>query len=515
MSRKNKRKIENNTQTTKDAFNYSEQANDIIQEYERSQRPQNRFNNFKLPTKNDSLNIAKDSEMTSDSMPINNFDFNSFEKINKTLINSWFLGYQEYSILSQNGLIQNIIQTYAQECVREWIEINSVSTSGNKDKKDKINKLNAAFEKFNVRTHIKNAVELMIGMGGCKIYPKIRGDDSTEGGVELELPFFSKEKMGKGDLLYFKVIEPLYAVPTIFNATNPLADDFYVPSMWNVLGKQINSSRLLHFSYNYVPTLLKPVYYFNGMPLVQLCLEYLMGFESVRQNIVGISGRYNVNIFKTNMNALLNYKSGSTFQNGQDPLTRLKLAQALMTNFSIFALSNDKESPEEWQQFNMAIAGLDAILSQNAELICACTRTPAIKLFGTSPKGFNSTGDTEVRIFYDLIKSFQMSNIMPNLQKMFELIQINEFGEIDDDLIICFKPLWSESSTEKSKIQVDKMSINIAYQEKGILSTREIRDSLNKDQDSGYSDLTEYVDEDENEYEDENDNEEEILWKDK
>lgn len=302
--------------------------------------------------------------------------------------------------------------------------------------------------------------------------------------------------MKKGDLLYLKVIEPLYVTPVEFNATNPLMEDFYVPKIWTVLTTPMHASRLCHFSYNYVPTLLKPIYWFNGMPLVQLCLDYIMGFESVRQNVVGVAGRYNINIFKTNMEALLNYQDGVTYQNGQDTLTRLKLAQALMSNFSIFALSNDAASPEEWQQFNMTIAGLDNLLNQNAELICAVTRIPAIKLFGTSPKGFNSTGENELRIYYDLIRSMQMTVLQTPLQQTFELIQMNEFGEIDPDLKIDFKPLWTPSALEMSQIQSIKKDINIAYAQETILTAEEIRKNLNEDPDSGYSDLSENFEED-------------------
>lgn len=461
-------------------------AQELIDQYDKTMRPPNRFDKFQTP---DQPNLAKDNSLTNDALPVNCYNFSPFAKINNTLGNSWFLGYQEYSLLSQNGIIQNIIQSYAQDCVREWIDIKSISAK-KEDKSDKIRILNEAFERFKVRDKFKNAMELTVGMGGCKIYPKIKGDDSTEDGIELTTEFF-KEKMGKGDLLYLKVIEPLYATPIKFNATNPLLEDYYVPSEWAILSTPIHASRLCHFAYNYVPTLLKPVYWFNGMPLVQLCLDYIMGFETVRQNVVGVSGRYNINVLKTNMDALLDYSAGTTFQSGQSATDRLKLAQMLQNNFSIFAISNDPASPEEWQQFNMTIAGLDALLNQNAELVCAVARIPAIKLFGTSPKGFNATGANELRIFYDLIRSVQMSCMQTPLQQVFELIQMNEFGKIDSDLQIHFKPLWTETAVEASQIQLNKMSINTAYVAGGILAVEEVRQSLNADPQSGYSDLAE------------------------
>ena len=504
-ARRKEERAKNREQENKQKFReykFSPFAQDLINQHTAQNNPPNRFKNFKMPEAIDpKMAFDAGGKMTNDSMPINNVNFNTYAKINKTLLNSWFMGYQEYSLLSQNGIIQNIIQTYAQESVREWVEIKSISKDKLKDNSDKIRKINDRFKQLGVREKFRHAMEQTIMFGGCKIYPKLKGDDSTEGGNELEMPFY-KEKMGKGDLLYLKVIEPSYATPLEFNASDPLKEDYYIPKNYTILTTIVHQSRLCHFVYNEVPTLLKPVYWFNGYPLVQLCLDYIMGFESVRQNVVGVTGRYNINVFKTNMNALL--YEGATFEDST--YKRLQIAQQLQSNFSIFAMNNDPNNPEEWQQFNMSITGLDTLLNQNAELVCAVARIPAIKLFGTSPKGFNSTGENEVRIFYDLIGSMQNSILLPNLQHVFELVQIDVFGEIDPDLIIEFKPLWSESSTEKADIQVKKSQVNMAYFGGGILTAEEVRQSLNSDPDSGFSDLAENfeeVDEDEDEDEDE------------
>jgi len=471
-----------NTKKNQNGFWSSQNVQSILDKIKHQNNQTNRFNNFKMP---DPPKIVQDSEkITTDSMPLNSYDFSQFNKLNSTVVNSWFYGYQELALLSQNGLIQNIVQTLSQECTREWIEFQSVS----KDKTEKINRIEKAFSDFKIQSHFNRCLEMTFLFGGCKLYPKIKGDDSVEDGATYEERFYL-ESMGKGDLLYFKPIEPLYATPIEFNATNPLSEDFYEPKMWAVQTTRVHTSRLMHFAYNYVPTYFKPVYWFYGMPLAQLCLDYIFGFETVRQNVVGISGRYNLNVFKTNMESLLD-TGGSAFQSGCDLETRLKIAQYYQSNFSIFAMSNDPTLPEEWQQFNMSIAGLDGLLSQNAELVCAVARTPAIKLFGTSPKGFSSTGEYEVKIFHELVKSLQMSLMQDNLKRTLDLIQIHLFGEIDEDITFVFKPLAITSELERAQIQAIKKDINISYLNDGVISGEEVRNKLKDDPDSGYNNLT-------------------------
>lgn len=469
-------------------FFLSDAAKQIIDVYDRAQKPPNFVSNFKTPDNAPSI-LAKDGKLGMDSLPINQCNFGPFDKINKTLLNSRFLGYPEYALLSQNGLIQRIIQSISRDSVREWITIYSKKTNTSNGN-DKIAAIEAEMKRLDVRNKIRECVEQMVIFGGCKLYPKILGDDSKQDGEEYLTPL-KLEKVPKNGLLYLKPIEPLYATPGNFNAVDPLAEDYYVPNEWRILNTTMHHSRLGHFRYNDVPTLLKPVYWFNGMPLVQLCLDYLWGFETVRQNIIGISGRYNINIFKTNMAALLNYKDGSSFQNGEDVLSRLKLAQALQNNYSIFALDNNPTAPEEWEQFNMTMAGLTEILNENAGYLCALSGIPESVLFMKKSKGgLGHSDDNEVKLYYNNIGSFQEVNIKHILDWVFQLIQVSLFGSIDEDLDFKFNPLAKKTDKEIWEIQEIKQKINSAYFADSILEGNEIREAISKDPDSGYAGLT-------------------------
>jgi phage-related protein (TIGR01555 family) len=485
-----KKKIESK-KLYKDFF-LSDTAKQIINEYEHRQYPPNFVSGFKTPDVPPSI-LAKDGEkLTMDSLPINQCNFGPFDKINKTLLNSRFLGYPEYSLLSQNGIIQRIIQVISRDCVREWITIYSKKTNSSNGN-EKIAAIEDEMKRLGVRDKIRECVEMMVTFGGCKLYPKILGDDAKD---EYLTPL-RLEKVPKNGLLYLKPIEPLYATPGNFNAVDPLAEDYYVPSEWRILNNTMHHSRLGHFRYNDIPTLLKPIYWFNGMPLVQLCLDYLWGFETVRQNIVGISGRYNINIFKTNMAALLNYKDGSSFQSGEDVLSRMKLAQALQNNYSIFALDNNPTAPEEWQQFNMTMAGLVEILNENAGYLCALTGIPESVLFMKKSKGgLGRSDDNEIRLYYDNIGSFQDVNVKHILDWVLQLIQMSLFGKVDPDLDFKFNPLWKQTPKEIWEIQKIKSDINTQYFADGILEGNEIRESISKDPDSGYAGLSDSPKED-------------------
>lgn len=56
----------------------------------------------------------------------------------------------------------------------------------------------------------------------------------------------------------------------MYNADNPLSDDFYRPSEWYVMGKTVHASRMIDLISRPVPDMLKPAYNFGGLSLVQI-----------------------------------------------------------------------------------------------------------------------------------------------------------------------------------------------------------------------------------------------------
>jgi len=53
-------------------------------------------------------------------------------------------------------------------------------------------------------------------------------------------------------------------------ATTPSEADWYRPSEWFVMGKQIHATRLLTFVGREVPDILKPAYSFGGLSMTQI-----------------------------------------------------------------------------------------------------------------------------------------------------------------------------------------------------------------------------------------------------
>ncbi len=407
-----------------------------------------------------------------------------FNQLNNNLVNNFFLGYAEYAILLQNPMLNKICTVIANEITSKWLTfvyINDVD-----DKNDaKLKKLEKAFEKFKIKEIINRACFIMFGMGGCQVYPKIDGDEEEiDGKPELENPFvMSNAKFDKGDLKYFKLIEPQYYVPIRWIADDPLNEWFYVPEYYTVLGKVMHQSRMIKFINNELPMLLRPAYMFNGIPLIQQCAPYVQGWESIRCEIITTVSRLNLFKIGTNIEAGIDDYTASQMTASASLPNRLRGIVATLKNGNL--LTYDKLT-EEIDTVNLTLTGLSDISLLNAEYITSISGIPTTKLFGTPPKGMNSTGEHDLNNWYDTVRNYQ-ANITEHVTTMMHYIMINEFGDIDENITFKWNNLEKANELEEAEIRLKNSQEATAYVNAGVIPPVQVAKKLSNDEDSGWN----------------------------
>ena len=427
--------------------------------------------------------MTTDSKAYESDLPINDDGFTSnyyqsYSNVNNII--TPFAGWGLLSQVSQNPIVRNIIDIKCNIAVLKWGKLIYTGKNG-KTQIDKIQMMEQRARELRLKEVFRLAHRKTTLFGGCMVYPKILGDDNL---LTKEL-IVNKNTVKKGSLRYFKVIEPIYIVPTSFQATNPLLKNFYEPEIWIALGNTVHISRLMHFVADEAPVILKPVFQFFGQSLINLLLDYLGVWENMRQEIAEIVGKYNVNVIKTDLSAIL---SGSPTDNDVDSVkNRIALFNRIRTNFG--ALAIDKES-EEWQQFNMSLNTLDKLLQQNLEYIAAMAQIPATKLFNQSPSGFGSSGELEYKNFHENVAAEQQTIMLPHIERAYELIQYDLFGDYDPNIAFKFNSLDEPSISEKAQAFVSWANgLRVFTGEQPILTTEEAREWLTNQYDMDFTNL--------------------------
>lgn len=378
-----------------------------------------------------------------------------------------FLGYGVLQNLSQDALIRLCIKNRSEEMLREWIDI--------KAEGDKKTAIEDEITRLTLRDLLGRAVALMGYMGGAYLFIDTGVDEN-----ELVNPLNISEKSGeirKGTQVSFRVIDPFFTTPQAFNASNPLKEDFYKPSVFYVMGTPVHRSRLIRFVENEVTDLLKPSYNFLGIPQAQLLSDYVTHFRENREEANRLLKKFSTMFLKSNIKNIL-YNGASRGELDK----RVKLFVRNRDNNGLMVLDKDSE---DLMQINTPLTGVEPLVRQSLELVVAVNQSNVVKMLGMSPAGFN-TGESDLKSHNDLIATLQATVLKRPLEKILKILQLSLFGAIDPAVSFEFCPLDTEDERELADTQKVKADTAAIYLDRGVLTEDEVRDSLKNDETSPF-----------------------------
>lgn len=405
-----------------------------------------------------------------------------------------FPGYPALAAMSQSSDYRSVAETTATEMTREWgrfkiddpddgadgdmTDAEASAMAEEKEKRDalrrqKIRKIGEEFDRLNIRSLVRRAIEVELSMGRAQIYIKLdHADDS--------LPFVTDERgVRPGALKGFRLIEPMWSTPSVYNAADPTAADFYVPSEWFVLGRRVHADRLLTLVMRPVPDMLKPAYNFGGISMFQLMQPYVERYQRTADSVAQLVHSFSMTILSTDMSGIL--ASGESDAN---LWLRVGLFNKFRDNTNTMML--DKEA-EEISQINTPLTSLPELLSKAQEQMAGPSHTPLVKLLGITPSGLNANSDGEIRVYYDYIMAQNEAHIRPLIKKIADLVQLNLYGEIDPAITWEFNPLYQLDAKQMAEVQEIKGRNAVQLVSAGVLSGEEARQALSEDEDSPYS----------------------------
>ena len=138
----------------------------------------------------------------------------------------------------------------------------------------------------------------------------------------------------------------------------------------------------------------------------------------------------------------------------------------LQTNEGLTLL--DKE--DQFQAHSYTFSGLSDMILQFGQQIAGATGIPLVRLFGQSPAGLNSTGESDLRMYYDNVASQQESRLRDGMMKVLRVMHKSLFGTLPpDNFDFDFVPLWQTSTKEKADIATAVTTTIATAYEKGII----------------------------------------------
>lgn len=384
-----------------------------------------------------------------------------------------FVGYGVLQQIAQNGMIRACIQTVADDVSRRWITLD-----GPAEKVEVLEKLlkDPNYGGLSVKELFHRAVTTAGYMGGAFIFIDT-GDADTE--LPLAINEFSAE-LSQGSNVRFVLVDPVNVSPIAYNCTNPLDVDYMVPKVWQVLGRRVHASRMLTFVENQPPMLLRPNYNFLGIPQAQILWDYVVHFNKTRISAAKLLDKISLLVVQTDMDEILSSQTGV-----QDFDAKMEFLQRYRDNDSVFVCDKDSEAVTNVQT---SIAGCTDIVRQSLELIACINRTPAVKLLGISPSGFNATGESDIKNYYDYIASKQ-ELYRDQIQTIINVLQLTQWGYIDPTITFTFNSLSQDDKASKAMTAQTRIGALAQLVDRQAISAEELRGLVRQDPDLELSSL--------------------------
>ena len=108
---------------------------------------------------------------------------------------------------------------------------------------------------------------------------------------------------------------------------------------------------------------------------------------------------------------------------------------------------------DEFKTTAYTFSGLSDMMLQFGQQLSGASGIPLVRLFGQSPAGLNSTGESDLRNYYDNINAQQESDLRPAVEKILHVAYRSRFGRpAPSDMSFMFTSLWQMTPEQKANV---------------------------------------------------------------
>lgn len=169
------------------------------------------------------------------------------------------------------------------------------------------------------------------------------------------------------------------------------------------------------------------------------------------------------------------FSLGSTEQ--QRRFWNVMQAQSVMrSNFGVQLVNKG----DQITQHQYGFGGLADVYESMCLNLCGASHYPMTKLFGRSPAGMNSTGESDLQNYYDYINAQREAKLRPVLERLLPVLAMSVWGAVPENLSVDFPPLWTPTAKELADIAKSKAEAVVSVFQAGLLNVDTAQKELKK-----------------------------------
>jgi phage-related protein (TIGR01555 family) len=269
-------------------------------------------------------------------------------------------------------------------------------------------------------------------------------------GQDLSTPL-RPEAIGRGDFKGLLVLDRWMLTASVDEFVTDFGPEFGMPKYYTTIAggsipsMKIHHSRVLRHEGDDVPYWQRIAENGWTVSVVEQCFDRMIAFDSASTGAAQLVYKAHLRTYKVPGLRDMIGAGGPLYQAFLDNMTLIRQAQ---TNEGLTIIDGD-DSIE--YHTNSAFSGLSDALIQFGQQLSGASGIPLVILFGQSPSGMNSTGESDIRNYYDRISSDQHAHMEMQIYKIAVVSYWSRYGEAPPaEFGFTFNPLWQQTESERA-----------------------------------------------------------------
>lgn len=397
-----------------------------------------------------------------------------------------FIGWQACALLTQNAYIRKACEIPARDAIAVDYKLHFAGgddkdpNTDKEEEEDILQELKLMSDrKMKIKNVCRDANIFKKTYGQILVVPTFNVD------VDMSEPF-DLSKIKKGTYTGMQIIQPFWVQYQmgVEQLNRPDRAGFYEPEYYTIPNKaKIHKSWIIKLVNGVCPDILKPVYYYGGIPLTQMIYERVYCAEKVANEAPKLA-----------LTKRLLTVDGDIYNltaNSDEAYNNLSTIMQVRDNMGL--LVKDKDSTVS--QIDTSLTDFDALIMTQFQLVAAIAEMPVTKLMKTQLKGLSNTGDYETKDYCQNLKEIQENDYNTILMRHYQLLSMSEKGK-DLGLDIIWDEIDTPSALEQAQIEQTQAQTDATYVGAGIIDQTEVRTMLRANDDSRFRNLAEEMPED-------------------
>jgi hypothetical protein len=229
---------------------------------------------------------------------------------------------------------------------------------------------------------------------------------------------------------------------------------FGLPEYYTVCGTNyqamfdVHASRILRFTGPEVPTPEYQAQSYWGISVLELAMEELKKRDNASWNILQLMFRAQILTQVNPELAQVVSGLGASQMAAQKYYQIMEAQNQLISNQSMLVLPKDGKLESHQYTFG----GISDVLDRFEVSVSGAFEIPYSKMFGRNVSALGTVNEADERNYEERIAQYQHDDMKPQLDMLYPIMCMSEFGEIPDDLDFVFPSIRVLSEKEKAEL---------------------------------------------------------------